>query len=106
MIRMLALACICALLFACSKPVSETTTSGAAERVVSLAPHLSEMMYAIGAGDRLVGVSSWSDYPREVLELPEPYAGQRGRVVRMLACHGSPPPKFGPKKRILPMRSW
>ncbi len=71
MIRMLALACICALLCACSKPASETTASGAAERVVSLAPHLSEMMYAIGAGDRLVGVSSWSDYPREVLELPE-----------------------------------
>ena len=68
---MLALACICALLCACSKPASETTTRGAAERVVSFAPHLSEMMYAIGAGDRLVGVSSWSDYPREVLELPE-----------------------------------
>jgi len=70
-IRTLALACICTLLVACSKPASEPTTSGAAERVVSLAPHLSEMMYAIGAGDRLVGVSSWSDYPREVLELPE-----------------------------------
>ncbi len=41
-----------------------------------------------------------------MLELLEPYAGQRGRVVRMLARHGSPPPKFGPKKRILPMRSW
>ena len=68
---MLALACICALLCACSKPAPETAASGAAERVVSLAPHLSEMMYAIGAGDRLVGVSSWSDYPREVLELPE-----------------------------------
>ena len=29
------------------------------------------MMFAIGAGDQLVAVSSWSDYPREVLELPE-----------------------------------
>jgi len=28
-------------------------------------------MFAIGAGDRLVGVSSWSDYPKEVLALPE-----------------------------------
>jgi iron complex transport system substrate-binding protein len=70
-IRALALACICALLCACSKPASETTNGDAAARVVTFAPHLAEMMFAIGAGDRLVGVSSWSDYPREVLELPE-----------------------------------
>jgi len=69
-IRILALACICTLLCACSKPASESPT-GPAERVVTFAPHLSEMMFAIGAGDQLVGVSSWSDYPREVLELPE-----------------------------------
>ena len=71
MIRALALACVCSLLCACSKPTSETNDSGTAERVVAFAPHLSEMMFAIGAGDRLVGVSSWSDYPRAVLELPE-----------------------------------
>ncbi len=71
MIRILALACICALLFACSKPTADSTNNGDARRVVTFAPHLSEMMFAIGAGDRLVGVSSWSDYPREVLELPE-----------------------------------
>lgn len=41
-----------------------------------------------------------------MLELLEPYAGQRGRVVRYVARHGSSAPKFGPKKRILPMRAW
>lgn len=71
MIRALALACLCALLYACSEPANEMPDSGAAERVVTFAPHLSEIMYAIGAGDKLVGVSSWSDYPREVLDLPE-----------------------------------
>jgi len=70
-IRALVLACVCALLYACSKPASEATNDDVAERVVAFAPHLSEMMFAIGAGDRLIGVSSWSDYPREVLELPE-----------------------------------
>jgi len=70
-IRSVALACICALLCACSKPAPETNNGDVAERVVTFAPHLSEMMFAIGAGDQLVGVSSWSDYPREVLELPE-----------------------------------
>ncbi len=41
-----------------------------------------------------------------MLELLAPFTGQRGRVVRLLARHGAPPPKFGPKQRILPMRSW
>ncbi|NCF14146.1 MAG: ABC transporter substrate-binding protein [Gammaproteobacteria bacterium] len=71
MIRTLALACICALLCACSKQAPESSNGDVAKRVVTFAPHLSEIMFAIGAGDRLVGVSSWSDYPREVLELPE-----------------------------------
>jgi iron complex transport system substrate-binding protein len=34
-----------------------------ARRIVSLAPHLTEILYAIGAGDRLVGVTQYSDYP-------------------------------------------
>jgi iron complex transport system substrate-binding protein len=42
----------------------------AAERIVSLAPNLTELVYAVGAGEQLVGVSAWSDFPREVLELP------------------------------------
>ena len=71
MIRALVLACTCALLCACAKPAPEAASGEAAERVVAFAPHLSEIMFAIGAGDRLVGVSSWSDYPREVLDLPE-----------------------------------
>jgi iron complex transport system substrate-binding protein len=28
-------------------------------------------MFAVGAGEQLVGVSAWSDYPRAVLQLPE-----------------------------------
>jgi iron complex transport system substrate-binding protein len=28
-------------------------------------------MYVVGAGEQLVGVSAWSDYPRDVLQLPE-----------------------------------
>lgn len=39
-------------------------------RIVTLAPHLAELVYAAGAGERLVGVSSYSDYPPPVRELP------------------------------------
>jgi iron complex transport system substrate-binding protein len=38
----------------------------AAERVVTLAPNLAELVCAVGACDTLVGVSAYSDYPAEV----------------------------------------
>lgn len=40
------------------------------ERIVTLAPHLAELVHAVGAGDRLVGVSTYSDYPEAVRGLP------------------------------------
>ncbi len=39
-------------------------------RAISMAPHLTELAYAAGVGDRLVGVVDWSDYPPEAGELP------------------------------------
>ncbi|MGA9278305.1 DNA-3-methyladenine glycosylase family protein [Ilumatobacter sp.] len=41
-----------------------------------------------------------------MLQLLEPYVGQRGRVVQAILSHGDGAPKFGPKQRILPMRRW
>jgi 3-methyladenine DNA glycosylase/8-oxoguanine DNA glycosylase len=41
-----------------------------------------------------------------MLQLLAPYAGQRGRVVRLLLLDGHTPPKFGPRQRILPMARW
>lgn len=34
-----------------------------ARRIVSLSPHITELLFAAGAGDRLVGVVEYSDYP-------------------------------------------
>ena len=41
-----------------------------ASRVVTLAPNLAEMVCAAGAGDTLVGVVAYSDYPEQVKTLP------------------------------------
>lgn len=40
-------------------------------RIVTLAPHLAELAHAAGAGRHLVGVSAYSNYPDEVLALPQ-----------------------------------
>ena len=71
MTRAWALVCLCVCLCACSEPANETEDAGSAARVVTLAPNLAELVFAVGAGDQLVGVSAWSDYPRTVLELPQ-----------------------------------
>ncbi len=39
-------------------------------RIVTLAPHLAEMVYAAGAGDRLVGSVAYTDYPDQAKALP------------------------------------
>src|SRR5258708_19172391 len=39
-------------------------------RIVSLSPNTTETLFALGAGDRLVGRSRFCDYPPEVLAIP------------------------------------
>ncbi|ULX55797.1 cobalamin-binding protein [Cupriavidus taiwanensis] len=39
------------------------TLAQPARRVVSLAPHVTEMLFAAGGGDRIVGTVNYSDYP-------------------------------------------
>jgi iron complex transport system substrate-binding protein len=40
-------------------------------RIVSLAPSVTETLFALGAGPSVVGVSQYCDYPPEVLKLPK-----------------------------------
>jgi ABC-type hemin transport system substrate-binding protein len=41
------------------------------QRIVSLIPAVTEMLFAIGAGDQVVGVSSFDTYPAEVETKPK-----------------------------------
>jgi len=41
------------------------------QRIVSLAPSITETIYALGAGDRIVGVTDFCDYPAEAALKPK-----------------------------------
>lgn len=55
---------------ACAEKEATPPAATSAQRIVSLAPNLTELVYTVGAGKQLVAVSAWSDFPREVLDLP------------------------------------
>lgn len=79
---------------ATAAPIKQVDDSGKvialaapATRIVSLAPHATEMVFAAGAGDRLVGVAAFSDYPKAAQKIP--LVGGYGKVdaERILALH-------------------
>src|SRR5262245_62536846 len=43
----------------------------AQQRIVSVAPNLTEMLFAAGAADQVVAVSAYSDYPQAATKLPQ-----------------------------------
>ena len=70
-----------------------------AERVVSLAPHVTELIYAAGGGGRLIGTVSHSDYPPAARSVPLIGDSRQIDVERLIALkpdllvawlHGSP----------------
>jgi iron complex transport system substrate-binding protein len=65
---------LCVVLAACGgQPPREREPAPARvpQRIVSLVPAVTEILYAIGAGPRMVGVSSFDTYPSEVKALPK-----------------------------------
>jgi iron complex transport system substrate-binding protein len=56
-------------------------------RIVSLAPHLTELVYAAGGGDTLVGTVEFSDFPEAARALPRVGDAWRVDLERLLALH-------------------
>ena len=55
------------------------------QRIVSLTPHLTELLFAVGAGPQVVGVDSASDYPEAARTLPRIGDYSRINFERVLA---------------------
>ena len=49
----------------------DSGTRQAPERVVSFGPHITETIFRLGQGHRVVGVTTFCDFPPEVIELPK-----------------------------------
>jgi len=55
------------------------------QRIISLAPHLTELLFAVGAGAQVVGVDGASDYPAAAQTLPRVGDYSRVNFERILA---------------------
>ncbi|HWW60588.1 MAG TPA: helical backbone metal receptor, partial [Thermoanaerobaculia bacterium] len=53
-------------------------------RLITLAPNLTELVFAIGAGDRLVGVDDFSNFPGAVTRI-EKVGGMQPNIERIVA---------------------
>jgi iron complex transport system substrate-binding protein len=58
-----------------------------AQRIVSLAPHVTEQLFAAGAGRNLVAVSEYSDYPEAARRLPQVASSGGIDLERVLALN-------------------
>src|SRR2546426_9507105 len=56
-----------------------------AQRIVSVAPHVTELLFAAGAGSRVVAVSEYSDYPEVARRLPRVASSSAVNVEEVLA---------------------
>src|SRR5712691_2828725 len=59
--------------------------SAPAHRVVSLLPSFTEILFAIGAGDRVVGRTQWCDYPPAALAVPSVGEGLPPNIEAVMA---------------------
>ncbi|PYQ27603.1 MAG: hypothetical protein DMF56_19685 [Acidobacteria bacterium] len=81
------------VLFACSPPEQTAHTDDLGRpvalttgvtRVVSLAPNLTEMLFAVGAGGRIVGTDDFSNFPPDAKRIPK-VGGMQPNVEKIAA---------------------
>lgn len=73
------------LLSLCLLLVGRANADTIAKRVISLAPHATELAFAAGMGDQVIAVSDWSDYPPEAKSREHVASWQGINLERILA---------------------
>jgi iron complex transport system substrate-binding protein len=58
-----------------------------AQRIISLAPHVTEILFAAGGGDRIAGTTEFSDYPPAAKQIPLIGNNSQIDIERVAALH-------------------
>jgi iron complex transport system substrate-binding protein len=56
-----------------------------AQRIIAMAPHVTELLYAAGGGDKIVGAVTYSDYPEAAKLLPRVGDNRQVDLERVIA---------------------
>jgi vitamin B12 transport system substrate-binding protein len=66
---------------------NDDLTQHKAQRIVALAPHIVEMLFDIGAGNKIVGAVAYSDYPKAALDIPRVGSYHGMQIEKLLALN-------------------
>lgn len=53
-----------------TQPDEKTLNNKTKPSIIALAPHVVEMLYAVGAGEQIIGTTAFADYPEAAKEIP------------------------------------
>lgn len=70
MINRVILLCTLLLLAGCGKPVKQNSLGAVPDRIISMAPNITEIIYALGLGEKLVGATTHCTYPMAARKVP------------------------------------
>jgi len=62
---------IIAIVFSTSFTALAADPTSSPKRIISLAPSMTEILYALGLGDQIVGVTTFCDYPEDAKKKPK-----------------------------------
>src|SRR5690606_383357 len=66
---------------------NQAVSAPAPSRAITLAPHITELMFAAGAGDKIVATVSSSDFPVAALGIPRVGDGVNINIEKTLTLH-------------------
>lgn len=62
---------------------SEAVQVKPAQRIIALSPHIVESLFAIGAGEQIVGTVNYADFPKQALDIPR-IGGHHGMQIEKI----------------------
>lgn len=71
----------------CGAPHREPTVANSPQHIISVVPNVTEMLFALGLGEKIVAVSSYDDYPPEVVAKPRVGGLLNPNIEKIIEMH-------------------